>query len=122
MEDGLLRDHIKALIIDGRYRAYIALPKQERDTLYALCVKYSEIDWLYNKALIDKIVAYVFTETTDHAVGLAKSIKNALADYYETHLEEMFEECLKAYEHNRKEECGLKANIDAINGEITWSK
>ncbi len=120
MEEKIIKEKIKELILDNGYKAYLSTPKSARDLLLASSIQISELDWIYNDDIVVKIAQYVLIEGDGAAIALAKEIKSALAAYYESHLEDLFEECISLIAQEKREAEGLRRIIDPVNGEVRY--
>lgn len=119
-------DKLKAVMVGkiqaNGYQAYIQIPDEDKSLLYALCVNVAEFDWIYDSELVPLIAKFVVTDTGIDALVLAKQIKKSLVDYYDTRIEDLFDECLSIAREDAYRDSGLRPTTDPINGEITWTQ
>lgn len=121
MDEAAIRAKIEEIILERRCPAFIQLTNQEHNHLLSMCIVLSEAEWLFEQRIIDTIAKYVISNDDTDAILLAKEIKAALADYYDVHLEETFDDTLAAIKQDEREHAGLRRHVDPINGEVTWS-
>lgn len=100
MDEVVIREKLKQIIVDNNYREFIELSKEDHNSLLAQCINLSEVDWLFEQRILDKAVDYVLTEDISAAFALAKELKAALANYYNVHLEELFDDELAGVQRN----------------------
>ena len=103
MDEIILREKLHDIIVDNNYRAWIELSTEHHNNLLAQCVNLSEVDWLFEPAILDKVVHYVLTEDDFTAIELARELKTALANYYNVHLEELFDDELASMKRETQE-------------------
>ena len=100
MDEIVLREKLHDIIVDNNYIAWIELSTEDHNSLLAQCVNLSEIDWLYEQKILDKVLNYVLTDDDSIAIDLARALKTALANYYNVHLEELFDDELASIQRN----------------------
>ncbi len=123
MDEIVLTEKIRELILDSNCHSFMELNTAQHNYLLSYCIAISETDdWLYDSKIFDKIIRYVLSDLPDDAQMLAKEIKLALIDYYDVHIEELFESTFTDITAEINQDAGLKRRIDPINGEVTWER
>ncbi len=123
MDEFGLTQKIRELILDSNCQSFMELNTAQHNYLLSYCVAITETDdWLYDTKIFDHIIRYVLSDLPSDAQNLAKEIKLALIDYYDVHLEELFEATRADITAEINQDAGLKRRIDPINGEVTWER
>lgn len=91
--EGFVRKRIREIIESNNYGAFLQISDEDKRSLYATCITASELDWIYDGEIIDKIAKYIFSGENQDAISLGKEIKQVLSNYYDAYLEDLFEQC-----------------------------
>lgn len=90
MEESVVRDKLRDIILDKGYESSIDMTRDEYNSVLASCVSLMDVDWLFDRKILDNIIRFVISGEIVDAMALAKDIKDALANYYDIHIEELF--------------------------------
>lgn len=98
MDKAIIKEMMHEIISTDFCRTFIDIPDADYDALLAACISSADIDWLFDQDILNKILRYIISNSEAAALELASEIKAALANYYNVHLEILFDESLAEIE------------------------
>lgn len=103
MDEPRVRELAREIILDNHYESYLDIDDNDRNRLLVNCIEMIDLDWLFDNKVIDKIMKYILASCEGSAMELAAEIKTALSDYYEAHLETLFDDTVADIARERRE-------------------
>jgi hypothetical protein len=94
MDEAKVKEKIKDVILESNCMAFTDLTFEQYFSILAQCIKLTDVDWLFDRSIMDKIFNYIISATAENADDLAQEIRNSLANYYDVHIEELFNDAL----------------------------
>lgn len=90
--DESTRAKMREVLLDTGLKAYIHMSEFHKRQVLAACVSNSDWDWIFEERVAEKLHGFILSGTLHDGASLLSAIQEAFIAYYDTPLEELFED------------------------------